>query len=138
MERSNKPFHFEVDPNYDFVLEERGNTYTALRKIRWGDKEDFSLDIRKYYATEDGERMAKGCSLMSKDGADELTRVLISTGYGNEKQIAEEICNSRDEIAARVYDTILNNNDLKNRIEDIITNHLSEENEEYFDLDEVI
>lgn len=138
MFKSEKPFHFEVDPNYDFVLEERGNTYTALRKIRWGDKEDFSLDIRKYYATEEGERMAKGCSLMSREGADELTRILVDTGYGNDKQLAETICANRDEVAARIYDHILNDNDLKNRIEDIVTNHLNNEDEEYYDLDEVI
>lgn len=139
MFKSEKPFHYDVDPNYDFVLEERGNTYTALRKIRWGDKEDFSLDIRKYYATEEGERMAKGCSLMSREGADELARVLVSTGYGENKQIAESICSTRPEIAARIYDKIQSDNDLKNQVEDIIVNHLSDENdEEYFNLDEVI
>ena len=63
-----KPFTFEIDPNYDYVLEERGNTYTALRKTRWGDRDHSSLDIRKWYATEEGERMAKGCSLMSDEG----------------------------------------------------------------------
>lgn len=137
--KTEKPFHFEIDPNFDFVLEERGNTYTALRKIKWGDKDEFSLDIRKYYATEGGERMAKGCSLMSRDGADELVKVLISTGYGNDKQIAEAICANRDEIVARIYDKILSDSDLKGRVEDIIVNHLSDEKEEeYFDLDEVI
>lgn len=140
MFKSDKPFHYEVDPNYDHILEERGNTYTALRKIRWGEKEDFSLDIRKYYATEDGERMAKGCSLMSKEGADELTRILVNTGYGNAKQLADSICTNRDEIAARVYDKIQNDTNLKNRIEGIIVNHLADEEKdnEYFDLDEVI
>lgn len=140
MFKSDKPFHYEVDPNYDHILEERGNTYIALRKIRWGEKEDFSLDIRKYYATEDGERMAKGCSLMSKEGADELTRILVDTGYGNTKQLADSICTNRDEIAARVYDKIQNDTELKNRIEGIIVNHLADEekDDEYFDLDEVI
>ena len=138
MFKSEKPFHYDVDPNYDFVLEERGNTYTALRKIRWGDKEDFSLDIRKYYATEEGERMAKGCSLMSKEGADELTRVLVDTGYGEEKQLAKAICDNRVELAARIYDSIVENKDLKDTVEDIIVNHLADEEEEYYDLNEVI
>lgn len=138
MFKSEKPFHYDVDPNYDFVLEERGNTYTALRKIRWGDKEDFSLDIRKYYATEEGERMAKGCSLMSKEGADELARVLVDTGYGDEKQLAKAICDNRVELAARIYDTITENKDLKDTVEDIIVNHLADEEEEYYDLNEVI
>ena len=138
MFKSEKPFHYDVDPNYDFVLEERGNTYTALRKIRWGDKEDFSLDIRKYYATEEGERMAKGCSLMSKEGADELARVLVDTGYGEEKQLAKAICDNRVELAARIYDSIVENKDLKDTVEDIIVNHLADEEEEYYDLNEVI
>lgn len=138
MFKPEKPFHYDVDPNYDFVLEERGNTYTALRKIRWGDKEDFSLDIRKYYATEEGERMAKGCSLMSKEGADELARVLIDTGYGDEKQLAKAICDNRVELAARIYDSIVENKDLKDTVEDIIVNHLADEEEEYYDLNEVI
>lgn len=138
MFKSEKPFHYDIDPNYDFVLEERGNTYTALRKIRWGDKEDFSLDIRKYYATEEGERMAKGCSLMSKEGADELARVLVDTGYGDEKQLAKAICDNRVELAARIYDSIVENKDLKDTVEDIIVNHLADEEEEYYDLNEVI
>ena len=138
MFKSEKPFHYDIDPNYDFILEERGNTYTALRKIRWGDKEDFSLDIRKYYATEEGERMAKGCSLMSKEGADELARVLVDTGYGDEKQLAKAICDNRVELAARIYDSIVENKDLKDTVEDIIVNHLADKEEEYYDLNEVI
>ena len=34
MFKPDKPFHFEIDPEFDFVLEEKGNTYTALRKIK--------------------------------------------------------------------------------------------------------
>ena len=134
-----KPFSYEIDPNYDFVLEERGNTYTAARKIRWGDRDHFSLDIRKWYATEDGERMAKGCSLMSDEGAHELARALISTGYGNNKEIASEICTNRPEIAARIFDQIQNNDILRHKVEDIISNNLDgEDDEEYHDLSEVI
>ena len=134
-----KPFSYEIDPNYDYVLEEKGNTFTAIRKIRWGDRDHFNLDIRKWYATEEGERMTKkGCSLMSDEGADELTRVLISTGYGNDKEIAKEICTNRSEIAARIYDHIQNNDILRHTVEDIIVNHLAEEDDEYHDLGEVI
>lgn len=139
MFKSDKPFHYDVDPDYDFVLEERGNTYTALRKIRWMDKDSFALDLRKYYATEDGEKMAKGVSLMSEEGADELVRVLVSTQYGDDKQLADTICSDRVEVAARIYDKIQNDNELKNQVEDIIVNHLADENdEEYYNLDEVI
>lgn len=133
-----KPFTYEVDPNFDYVLEERGNTYTALKKIRWGDNDHFSLDIRKWYATENGERMAKGCSLMTDEGADELTRVLVSTGYGNDKELASEICSNRTELSARIYNNILNNDNLKDTVESIISNQIADEEEEYHDLREVI
>ena len=135
-----KPFTYEIDPDFDYVLEERGNTYTAARKIRWGDRDHFSFDIRKWYATEEGERMAKGCSFMSDEGVDELARVLLSTGYGNDKELANEICSgARDELAARIYNRILEDKDLKDRVEDIIVNHLADEDEEeYHDLREVI
>lgn len=133
-----KPFTYEIDPNFDYVLEERGNTYTALKKIRWGDNDHFSLDIRKWYATENGERMAKGCSLMTDEGADELTRVLVSTGYGDDKELASEICSNRTELAARIYNNILNIDDLKDTVESIISNQIADEEEEYHDLREVI
>lgn len=133
-----KPFTYEVDPNFDYVLEERGNTYTALKKIRWGDNDHFSLDIRKWYATENGERMAKGCSLMTDEGADELTRVLVSTGYGDDKELASEICSNRTELAARIYNNILYIDDLKDTVESIISNQIADEEEEYHDLREVI
>lgn len=133
-----KPFTYEVDPNFDYVLEERGNTYTALKKIRWGDNDHFSLDIRKWYATENGERMARGCSLMTDEGADELTRVLVSTGYGDDKELASEICSNRTELAARIYNNILNIDDLKDTVESIISNQIADEEEEYHDLREVI
>lgn len=138
MFKSDKPFTYEIDPNFDYVLEEKGNVYTSLRKIKWGDKDDFALDIRKYYATAEGERMAKGCSLMSDEGADELTRVLIYENYGNEKELARDICERRPELAARIYDIIENDKDLKNNVQDIIVNKLADEEDEYYDLDEVI
>lgn len=139
MESKAKPFTYEIDPDYDHVLEEKGNTYTALRKIRWGDSDNFRLDIRRWYATEEGERMSKGCSLMSDEGADELTRILVSTGYGNDKELSSEICSNRYEIAARIYDKVMNDTSLKNIVEDIIVNNLADEDDdEYLDLSEVI
>ena len=76
---------------------------------------------------------------MSDEGAHELARVLISTGYGNDKEIASEICANRPEIAARIFDQIQNNDILKHKVEDIISNNLDDEDsEEYHDLSEVI
>lgn len=88
-------FTYEIDKDYDYVLNEVGNVFTALRKISWNGREP-KLDIRKYYNTKDGsERMDKGVS-MSKECADELTRVLASTGYGETRDIIDGIKNRED------------------------------------------
>ena len=135
MSTTTKPFTFETDPNYDYILDEKGNTYTALRKIRWGNQEEFKLDIRKYYATEDGERMSKGCSF-SDEAADELSKVLISTGYGNADDIANTICTDRIDIAARIVKSIEENKVLAKKVEKEKAN--IPESEEFYDLEDVI
>ena len=42
-------FSYKVDENFNFVIEERANTFIALRKIAWGDSDKYNLDLRKYY-----------------------------------------------------------------------------------------
>lgn len=106
----NKEFKYEVNPDFDFVLEERANTYIALRKIKWGNSEEEKIDIRKYVATEEGERMMKGCSF-TEEGANELTRVLVDQGYGKDKDIFDVIVNSRPEITSRFINEIQNSSD---------------------------
>lgn len=133
----NKEFKYEVNPEFDFVLEERANTYIALRKIKWGNSEEEKIDIRKYIATEEGERMMKGCSF-SDEGANELTRVLVDQGYGNDKEIFETIIDKRPEITSRFIDKIQNSSDKE------IAEHLEEypiveePEEEFVDLKEVL
>lgn len=106
----NKEFKYEVNPDFDFVLEERANTYIALRKIKWGNSEEEKIDIRKYVATEEGERMMKGCSF-TEEGANELTRVLVDQGYGKDKDIFDAIINNRPEITSRFINEIQNSSD---------------------------
>lgn len=132
-----KPFTYEVDPNYDYVLEEKGNTYTALRKIRWGDSENYRLDIRKYYASEEGEKMSKGVSLMSDEGADELVKTLLSTGYGNDIDLFRAINDNRPELMSMFIKQI------REEDEHVLDLHLQDypvtaTNEELYDLGDVI
>lgn len=94
----NGNFKYAIDKNFDHTIDEKGNTFIALRKIAWGDSENYKLDLRKYYTTEDGERMNKGVSFLTDEGPNELARVLIDTGYGNAMDIAESIKNNRPDI----------------------------------------
>lgn len=80
---------YEIHDGFDYVIEEKGNTFIALRKISWGDN-DPKYDIRKWYNTADGERANKGVGL-SEEGMDELTRILLSQGFGTTEEVLESI-----------------------------------------------
>lgn len=134
-----KEFKYSVDPNFDFVLEERANTYIALRKIKWGENGDPKIDIRKYVATEEGERMMKGCS-MSDDGANELAKVLVQQGYGKDKDIFNSIIDNRPEITSRFIREIKESSD--SAIEEHLKKYpivdVEEDDEELFNLNEIV
>lgn len=100
----NKEFHYEIDKDFDYTIDEKGNTYISLRKIKWGDRGDFRLDLRKYISTEQGERMQKGVSFLTDDGPNELVKVLLNNDYGKPDEVAEVICDKRKDI----FDAISN------------------------------
>ena len=95
---ADKEFKYEVDKNFNYTIDERGNTFVALRKIRWGDNDNYKLDLRKYISTEKGEQMGKGLSFITEDGPNELSRVLLDTGYGKPDEIAQVIVDNRRDI----------------------------------------
>lgn len=94
----NTEFSYEVDPDFDFVIDEKANKYIALRKIKWGSSEEYKLDLRNYVSTEDGERMLKGCTFISEETGHELANVLIREGYGHADDITNDIINNRRDI----------------------------------------
>lgn len=80
---------YEIYDNFDFIIEEKGNTFIALRKLSWNGREP-KYDIRKWYNTADGTRADKGVGL-SEEGMDELTGILLSQGFGKTEDILEAI-----------------------------------------------
>ena len=44
-------FKYSIIDNIDYTLEEQGNQFTALRKVRWGDGEKDYLEIRRWRNT---------------------------------------------------------------------------------------
>ena len=92
-------FKFEVDKNFgDHVIEERDNLSIIMRKISWGNSSEYKVDIRKYLYTEEGERMNKGISL-TDNGANELTKELVSCGYGDTKEIIKALSKREENLA---------------------------------------
>ena len=93
------PFIYDVDPDFDFIVDEKGNTYIALRKVRWGKDENkpHKLEIRKWRTNSDGsERADKGTSFLTEQGPHELTRVLVEQGYGDTNEIAKLLLDRGD------------------------------------------
>lgn len=131
-------FTYEVDPNFaDRIIEERGNTYIALRKIKWGSQKDFKLDIRKYIATAEGSQMRKGCTI-TDEGANELSRALLEVGYGKAEDISSVIVEQRKDIYASILKKSEDLSDSEKQ--DIISQNYIEDDDsdDYVDLNEVI
>ena len=70
----------------DRIVDEKGSVFIALRKIAWGCGKDdnpedldipVKLDLRKYYNTDQGERMDKGVSFLTEEGPNELNVVIL-------------------------------------------------------------
>lgn len=127
-------FSYEIDPNFDFTIDEKANKFMALRKIKWGNSEEYKLDLRNYVATEEGERMLKGCTFISEEAGHELASVLIKQGYGHIEEIAEAVV-SNDELLGAVASEIskVEPDYVKKCIDKFV-----ESGESYKDLDEVI
>lgn len=102
-------FKYKIEPDFDYTIDEKNNTFIALRKITWGDSDTPKLDLRKYYAREDGETMSKGVSFLTDEGPNELTRVLLDTGYGNSREIANSILDNRPDIGSLIYQSVEDN-----------------------------
>lgn len=85
----NGEFSYEVQEGFDFIIEESGNNSINLRKISWNGR-PYKLDLRKYSYKDGKESMLKGISI-SDEGANELTGVLVESGYGDTKRIIKAL-----------------------------------------------
>lgn len=120
-------FDYKVNPDFDFIFDEKGNTFLALRKITWNEGGKEKLDIRKYYNSSDGtETVGKGVSFITEEGPHELTRILVENDYGYTDEIINGIKNRKDFMTSLVK--VLNEEDTKELgLENV------DPNEEYFD-----
>lgn len=122
-------FEYTIDSDFDYTIDEKGNRYVALRKIDWGNKGEYKLDLRKYYASDAGEKMSSGVT-MSDDAADELAKVLLETGYGNDEELANTIIENRPELLGKIC--------IEMNRRGITANDIEYEEEEFYDPEELI
>lgn len=109
---------YRVVDGFDKIIDEKGASFIALRKIQWGvDQNDESsdkepkLDLRKYYNTPSGERMSKGVSFLTEEGPSELINVLLDEGYGKTTDVLSRIM-SRDDFKDSVDEVINGKEDI--------------------------
>lgn len=93
-----KEFKLEIDDSINEVFDEvTGNSFLALRKLRWTENGPFKLDIRKWFVNSNGEEVAgKGVSFMTEEGPDNLIEVLLKHGYGDTRKTLNGIKDRED------------------------------------------
>ena len=96
--RGNREFNLEIDPSLDVVFDEgSGNSFLAMRKLRWDENSSFKIDLRKWFTNSDGEEIAgKGFSFITEDGPNNLVNCLIDNGFGDTRDIIEKV-STRDD-----------------------------------------
>lgn len=106
-----REFNLEIDNSVNVVFDELpGNSFLALRKLRWSSDSPYRLDIRKWYTNAAGEEIAgKGVSFMTPEGPDNLIQALLENGYGDTRKTLNGIKN-RDDFAIAVKEIITENN----------------------------
>lgn len=88
-------FKYEVDKEFDYLIEEKGNQALFFRRVSWGGR-DAKPEIRKWYVDGTSETPGKGFAFMTEEGPHELVKTMIDTGYGKTEEVLESISNRED------------------------------------------
>lgn len=98
MAKKGMEFNVEIDPTMDEIFDEGvGNSFLALRRLRWNENSPFKIDIRKWFTNSDGEEIAgKGVAFITEEGPGELIKALIKHDFGDTKEILEQLSQRED------------------------------------------
>ena len=94
--------HPEVFKECDEVIDEKSNTFIALRLVQWckngsePDKNLAKLELRKWRVKDGEEHADKGCSFLTPEGPGELTKALIKHGYGDTSDLLHQLSHRDD------------------------------------------
>ena len=98
MPRKNMEFHLEIDDTVNEVFDEGvGNSFLAMRRLRWSEDGQFKLDLRKWITNSEGEEIAgKGFSFITEEGPANLVNCLLKHGYGDTRKTLEGLQDRED------------------------------------------
>lgn len=133
----NGKYEYDKD-RLDCIVDERGNQFIAMRFARWREDKDYKFEIRKFTLSEDGETPLKGVTFLTDDGPNELTNALLENGFGDAKEIANTIIQSRPSIAAKIYNDLNGNEVLMKKVMDHENDEFIEDTSEYYDPKEML
>ena len=88
-------FKYEIDKDFDHLIEEKGNQATFFRRVAWNGK-NAKLEIRKWVVDGTSESPNKGVTFMTEEAPHELTRVLVENGFGKTDEVLEGISKRED------------------------------------------
>lgn len=89
-------FKYEVMNGYDYLFDEKGNSFLALREVAWNDGKT-NLELRKWFNSADGSEVAgKGFSFLTEEGPHELVNVLLRNEFGRTDEVLEIIKERED------------------------------------------
>lgn len=86
---------YKLMDGVDHIIEEKADTFIALRKVAWGNKEEGKMDIRNWYFKDEKECPGKGVTL-TDDGCNNLTHALLQEGFGETEEILFNIKERKD------------------------------------------
>ena len=105
-----REIELELDPSVNKIFDETtGNSFLALRKLRWNSNSDFKLDIRKWFTDSKGNEVAgKGVSFMTPEGPSNLVKALLEIGVADTRSTLEGI-KDRDDFLVNVKEVLEEN-----------------------------
>ena len=125
-----------IDNSLNEIFDENvGNSFLAIRKLKWNEESPYRIDMRKWYTNSEGEEIAgKGVSFLTEEGPSELTKILIKHGYGNTEEILDQLSERED------FASSLNRMITKKGIEciEFLSNNKDTSNQEFYDPKELI
>ena len=98
MPRKNMEFNLEIDDSINEVFDEGvGNSFLAMRRLRWNETGTFKIDLRKWITTVDGKEIpSKGFSFITEEGPENLVNCLLKHGFGNTRKTLEGLQDRED------------------------------------------
>lgn len=81
------------DDGIDEIIEDlSGSAFLALREVRWGDAEQYHLDLRRYYIDKNKNVVpGKGIKFSTEEGPTTLVKALIKNGCCDNVEVASTI-----------------------------------------------